>query len=48
MASFFVLFSSFQTNITIFTTNTYMWKDAHPVYGAGIWTQDFLNMCLLP
>ena len=25
-----------------------MWKNVHPVYGAGIWTHDLWNMSLLP
>ena len=44
---FFVYFGSFQTNITNFY-NKYMWKNFHPVYGAGIWTHDHRNMSLLP
>ena len=43
----FHLFSSFQTNIIIFTTNKC--KICHPVYGrARIRTHDPQNMCLLP
>ena len=25
-----------------------MWKNVHPIYGAGIWTHDPLIMSLLP
>ena len=42
----FSLFSTFQANITIFTTN-YV-KNVHPVYGAGIRTHNLQNMSLLP
>ena len=42
----FRLFSVFQTNITNFY-NKYMWKNAHPVYGAGIRTHDLQDMSLL-
>ena len=41
----FHLFSSFQTNITNFTTNRCM-KNVHPVYYAGIRTHDLWNMSL--
>ena len=44
----FRLFSSFQTNITILTTNIGMWKNVHPVYGAGIRTHNLWNTSLLP
>ena len=44
---FFVYFQSFQTNITNFY-NKYMWKNVHPVYGAGIQTHDLRNVSLLP
>ena len=40
------IFRLFQANITIFTTNQ-MWKNVHPVYGAGIRNQDLQNMSLL-
>ena len=40
-------FSSFQTNITIFTKKC-MWKNVHPVYSARIWTHDLQGMSLLP
>ena len=43
--SLFHLFSSFQTNITIFTTNV---KNVHPVFGAWNRTHDLLDMSLLP
>ena len=39
---FFVYFWSFQTNITIFTTNV------HPLYGAGIRTHNLWNVSLFP
>ena len=38
----FVYFRSFQTNITNIY-NKYMWKNVHPVYGAGIRTHDLWN-----
>ena len=44
----FNLFSSFQTNITIFTTNICEKCHDHPVYGAGIRTHDLRNTSLLP
>ena len=28
--------------------NKSMWKNVHPVYGAGIWTHDLLNMSRHP
>ena len=42
----FHLFSYFQTNITIFTTN--ICGNVHPVYGAGIRTHDLQDTSLLP
>ena len=42
----FHLFLSFQTNITIFTTNICL-KNVHPVYSAGIWTHKLQNTSLL-
>ena len=39
----FTFISSFQTNIC----NKYMWKNAHPVYCAGIRTHDLQDMRLL-
>ena len=42
----FHLFSSFQTNITIFTTNKC--EKVHLVYSAGIQSHDLCNMSLLP
>ena len=46
---FSVYFRSFQTNIiTIFTTNQREKCHVHPVYGAGIRTQDLSNMRHLP
>ena len=44
--SLFHLFSSFQTNITIL--QQIHLKNVHPVYSAGIWTNDLWNMSLLP
>ena len=44
---FFVYLQSFQTNITIFTTNICE-KNVHPVYGAGIRTHDLRNVSLFP
>ena len=44
---FFVYFWSFQTIITIFTTNKCE-QNVHPVYGAGIQTHDLRNTFLLP
>ena len=41
----FCLFSSFQTQITINTTNKC--ENVHPVYGAGIQTHDLWHMSLL-
>ena len=41
----YLLFSSLQTNITIFTTNV---KNVHAVYGPGIWTHNLQNLSLLP
>ena len=38
------LFSAFQTNIK-FLQQIYV-KNVHPVYGAGIWTNDLHNMSL--
>ena len=38
-------FSSFQTNITILTTNKC--ENVHQVYSAGIWTYDNWNLSLL-
>ena len=46
LASLFIYFRSFQTNITIFTTN--ICENVHPVYGAGIRAHDLWNMSLLP
>ena len=43
--SLFVLFSSFQLNTTIFTTN--ICEKVHPVYGAGIWIHNLQNMSIL-
>ena len=43
----FLFILSFQTPITIFTTNKCE-KHVHPVYGAGIQTHDLWNMSLLP
>ena len=40
------LFSSFQTNITIFITN--VCKNVHPVYGVGIRTKYLQDNSLLP
>ena len=42
----FNLFSSFQTHITIFTTNKNVEK-VHSIYGTGIRTNDLWNMSLL-
>ena len=39
----FLLFSSFQTNIAIFTANA-IWGKIHPVYGAGIQTHNLQHM----
>ena len=44
----FRLFSSFQTNITILTTNICGKCYVHPVYGAGIRTHNLQSMSLLP
>ena len=44
----FHLFSFFQTNITILTTNICEIFYVHPVYGAGIPTHDLRNTNLLP
>ena len=44
---FFVYERSFQTNIKKFY-NKYMWKNVHPVYGAGIRTHNLWNVSLLP
>ena len=41
----FHLLSSFQTHITIFSTNKC--ENVHPVHGAGIGTHDLFNMRLL-
>ena len=46
-ASFIVYFRPFQTNINIFYNNV-MWKNVHPVSGAGIRTHDILYVSLLP
>ena len=45
---FFVYFWSFQTNITIFTTNKCEKCQVHPVYGTGIRTHDLSITSLLP
>ena len=42
-ASFFCLFSVFSNKHYNFY-NKYMWKNIHPVYGAGIWTHDLWNV----
>ena len=42
----FVYFRCFETNNTIFTTN--QCENIHPVYGAGIWTHNLLNMSCHP
>ena len=45
-AYFFVYFCFFKHTLHFF--NKYMWKNVHPVYGAGIRTHDLRNMSLLP
>ena len=42
---FFCLFSVFSNKQYNFY-NKYMWKNVHPVYGAGIWTHDLQNVSL--
>ena len=42
----FHLFSSFQTHITNFATNSFV-KNDNPRYGAGIWTHNLLEQSLL-
>ena len=37
------LFWSFQTNIDTILQQINV-KNAHPLYGAGIWTHDLMNM----
>ena len=44
---FFVYFWSFQTIITIFTTNKCE-QNLHPVYSAGTRTRNLLSISLLP
>ena len=44
----FRLFLSFQTNITILTTNQCEKCHVHPLSGAGIQTHDLWNVSLLP
>ena len=41
---FIFVFSSKQYNFY----NKSMWKNFHPVYGAGIWTHDIANISRLP
>ena len=41
-------FSSFQTNITILTSNICEKIYDHPIYGARIWTHDLQNASVLP
>ena len=45
---FFIYFQSFQTKCTIFTTNQCEKCQVHPVYGAGIQTNDLSNLSRLP
>ena len=40
----FSVFSNKQYNFY----NKYMWKNVHPVYGAGIWTHNLQNVSLFP
>ena len=40
----FFVFSNKQYNFY----NKSMWKNVHPIYGAGIWTHNLLNMSHLP
>ena len=47
-ASFLFIFSLFQTNNTIFTTNQCEKCHVHPVSSAGIRTHDLWNVSLLP
>ena len=44
---FFRLFSVFSNKIYNFYYK-FMWKNVHPVYGAGIRTHTLLKMSLLP
>ena len=46
-ASFLFLFSVFSNKQYNFY-NKWMWKNVHPVYGAGIWTYDLSNMSRHP
>ena len=44
---FFRLFSVFSNKQYNFY-NKYMWKNVHPVYGAGIQTHNLQNVSLFP
>ena len=44
---FYCLFLVF-SNKPYYNYNKYIWKNVHPVYGAGIWTHALHNMSLLP
>ena len=44
---FYCLFSVFSNKHLIFY-NKYMWKNVHPVYGAGIQAYDLWNVSLFP
>ena len=46
-ASFWFIFGLFRRIITIFPTYL-MWKNVHPVYGAGISTHNLQNKSLIP
>ena len=45
---FFVYFSVFSNKHHFNFYNKYMWKNVHPVYGAGIWTCNLGNVSLFP
>ena len=43
---FMIIFSLFKQSLQFYNKN--MWKNVHPVYGAGIWTHNLQDMSLLP
>ena len=45
-ASFSFIFGLFKQTTNFY--NKYMWKNVHPVYGAGIQTHNLRNVSILP